>query len=146
MKKFLTAVPFLILLIGCGPQDVELTFPAELMEEAGQESVEELADEADEEEGINNITENDDGSVTVTMDGDAHQEMMGEMEEGINDHIQEIVDDNEFSSIEDIDANNSFDEFSFIVDQEAYENSFDGFATFGVSLMALMYQSFDDMG
>ncbi|WP_160112523.1 hypothetical protein [Salicibibacter kimchii] len=132
-----------LLLVGCSEEDVAVTFLADLIEEAGAGSIEELASETDEEDGIEEITENEDGSVSITMTGEAHQEMMAEMEEEVDEYMEEIVNDDEFASIEDVDASDSFDELTFVVDQEQFENSFDGFATFGVSLWALMYQGFD---
>ncbi|QQK78503.1 hypothetical protein HUG20_00200 [Salicibibacter cibi] len=145
MRKLGIAVGIgaMLSLAGCGAEDVELTLPAELMEEAGADSIEELAADADEEDGIEEVAENEDGSVSITMTGEAHQEMMAEMEQEANEYIEEIVTNDEFASIEDVTANDSFDDITFVVDQEQYENSFDGFAAFGVSIWALMYQGFD---
>src|SRR5699024_8657542 len=70
-------------------------------------------------------------------------EMMREIKTSIQETIDEIVNDEEYASIEDITANDSFSKFTLSVNQEEYENSLDGLATFSLAVSALYYQLFD---
>ena len=39
--------------------------------------------------------------------------------------------------------NKSFSKFTLIVDKEAFENSFDGFAALGLAMTGMYYQAFE---
>lgn len=118
--------------------NVEVTIPASMFE---GEDVSSAITEA-EAEGIK-ATKNDDGSVTYKMSKAKHKEMMAEMKQSITDSIEEIKASGDFVSIKDITFNDSFTEFTMIVEKAAYENSMDGFATFAIGIGGMMYQLYD---
>ncbi|UCZ54263.1 hypothetical protein LGQ02_05735 [Bacillus shivajii] len=119
--------------------DVEITLPASLVEDVDPE---EMIAEA-EEEGIGDVVVNDDGSVTYTMSREKHNELLQELKEGTHETIEEIKASDDYVSIVDIRANDDLSEFTIVVvDQETYENSFDGFAAFGLGINGMFYQLF----
>lgn len=65
------------------------------------------------------------------------------MEDSLLESIKEIKNDEDFVSILDITYNKSFNEFIMIVDQDKFENSFDGFATLSLGMSGMFYQVFD---
>lgn len=95
------------------------------------------------EEGVGEATINDDGSVTYKMSKSVHNKIMKEMEDGVLDYVKEIKESGDYVSIKDVTHNKSFSEFTLAVDQELYENSFDGFVSMGIGMMAMYYQLFD---
>ncbi|MFB4164301.1 hypothetical protein ACE1TI_10795 [Alteribacillus sp. JSM 102045] len=119
--------------------NVEVTLPASFLEEQDVDQVTEDAKEA----GVSEVTENEDGSITYKMSKSTHKEMMDEMEEELNDTIEEVKNSDDYVSIEDVTTDQSFSEFTLIVDREAYENSFDGFAALGLGISGMYYQLFD---
>ncbi len=119
--------------------DVEITLPASLIE--GEDPEEMIA--GAEEEGIGEVFVNDDGSVTYSMSKSKHNEMMQGMEKDIQETIEETKNSEDFLSISDIKSNGSFSEFTIVVDQKSYENSFDGFAAFGLAMSGMFYQLFE---
>lgn len=119
-----------------GLLSVEITLPASMFE--GEE-----IDMAEAEEDGMNITQNDNGSVTYKMSKAKHREMMNEMESGVIQSVEEMKASEDYLSIKDITYNNSFTEFTLVVDKEAYENSMDGFAVFGLGMSGMFYQLYD---
>lgn len=119
--------------------DVEVTIPASLIE--GQD-VDEVIDNV-KAEGVEEVEVNDDGSLTYYMSKSTHKDLLDDLGENIKEYMEEIVVDDEFASIKDMEANKSYEQFTMIVDQEVYENSFDGFAALGVAIPGLYYQLFD---
>ncbi|MCE7792979.1 hypothetical protein K8O68_11180 [Salipaludibacillus sp. CUR1] len=125
--------------VDTGASEVTITLPPSLFEEEDPEDM--IAEE--EEEGIYDVTMLEDGTVTYTMSKEKHEEMMQEMEKDINETIEETKNSEDFVSISDITYNDSYSEFTMIVEQETFENSFDGFAAFGLGLSGMFYQLFD---
>jgi Adhesin P1 N-terminal domain len=122
-----------------GLLNVEITLPASFFEdEADLESTKADA----EKEGIK-VTKNDDGSLTYKMSKAKHKEMVQEMETEMVASIDEMKNSEDFTSIQDITYNDSFSEYTMIVDKETYENSFDSFAVFGLGLSGMYYQLFN---
>lgn len=120
-----------------GLLNVEVTLPASMFEgEDIKSSIEEI-----EKDGIE-AKKNDDGSVTYKMSKSKHKEMMNELEADIMKSLDDMKNGEDFASIQDIKHNNLFSEFTLIVDKAAYENSFDGFAVFGLGLSGMYYQLF----
>jgi len=72
-----------------------------------------------------------------------HKKMMKEMKTSVTTYVDEIINDEDFASIQDIKHNESFSEFTVVVDKAAYENSFDGFAMLGLAMSGMYYQAFD---
>ena len=68
--------------------------------------------------------------------------MMSEIKEDFMETITNIIDDKEFASIHNITYNNDFTEINMVVDQEQFENSFDGFVTLNLGVSSLFYQAF----
>ncbi|MFP3427189.1 hypothetical protein R0J88_19400, partial [Pseudoalteromonas sp. SIMBA_162] len=64
------------------------------------------------------------------------------MEEDINQDIEELKSGEDFPSIKDVKKNNSYSEFTIVVNREKFENSFDGMASIGLGLSAMFYQVF----
>lgn len=121
-----------------GLLNVEITLPASLFE---GEDVDNSVAEA-EKDGIE-VKKNEDGSLTYKMSKSKHKEMMEELETGLIESVEEMKNSEDFVSIQDVTYNKSFSEFTMVVDKAAYENSFDGFATFGLALSGMYYQLFD---
>lgn len=121
-----------------GLMNVEITLPASMFE---GEEIESVLKEA-EEEGIK-ATQNEDGTVTYKMSKAKHKEMMAEMAEGIKETVAEMKNGEDYPSIQDVTYNKDYTEFTVVVDKEAYENSFDGFATMGLAMSGMFYQLYD---
>lgn len=121
-----------------GLLNVEVTLPASMFE--GEDVDASIAEV--EKEGIK-ATKNEDGSVTYKMSKSKHKEMMKELETGMIESIEDMKNNTDFVSIQEITYNKSFSEFTMIVDKEAYENSMDAFASFGLGLSGMYYQLFN---
>ena len=119
--------------------NVEVTLPASFFE--GEDIAEVVANAK--EEGVGEAIANEDGSVTYKMSKAQHKEMLAEIKTGMKESVEEIKNDEDFQSIKDITYNDSFSEFTVVVDKAAYENSFDGFATFGLGMAGAYYQLFN---
>jgi len=117
---------------------VEITLPASFFE--GQD-ISDIANEVEDDDI--NITINDDGSVTYKMSKSKHNEFMEELNKNQIEYIEEIKNSEDYKSIKDITYNKTFSEITLLVDQEAFENSFDGFAAFGLGITSLYYQLFN---
>lgn len=120
---------------------VEVTLPPMFFE--GDEDIETMITNAEEEDGISDVTENEDGSITVRMSKAKHGELMDELETSVMETMDDIVADEEFGSIEEITSSSDYSEFTMVVAQEAFENSFDGFATLTLGMTGMLYQLFD---
>lgn len=121
-----------------GLLNVELTIPQDLFED---DEVDAFKEEL--EQGHNaRVKQNDNGAFTVKMSKKDHKKMLKEMKEELTETIDDIVTDEDFSSIKDITYNKSLSEFEMIVDEEAFENSLDGFATFALGISGMFYQAF----
>lgn len=119
--------------------NVEITLPASMFE--GQDIDKVIADV--EKEGIK-VTKNADGSLTYKMSKAQHKKMMKEMKANIIDVVNETKQNKkDYKSIKDITYNDSFTEFTMVVDKETYENSMDGFAAFGLGMAGMMYQLYN---
>ncbi|MBS4177745.1 hypothetical protein KHA89_09500 [Bacillus sp. FJAT-49731] len=121
-----------------GLLNVEITLPKDFI---GDDNVDEIIAEA-KADGVKDITKNDDGSLTYKMSKSVYNDLMKEMKAGTREYIEEIKNSEDFVSIKDITHNKSFSEFTLVVDQEAFENSFDGFAALGLGMTGLFYQVF----
>ncbi|WP_342469272.1 hypothetical protein [Ureibacillus sp. FSL K6-3587] len=118
--------------------NVEVTLPASFFEGGDiDQSIAEV-----EKEGIE-VTKNEDGSLTYKMSKTKHKEMMSEMKTSLLETIEDLKNGEDFASIKDVEYNKDFSEFTLWVDRNEYENSFDGFAVFGLGLSGAMYQLFD---
>jgi len=122
-----------------GLLNVEVTIPSTFME--GEDIDQVVADAK--ENGIKNVTKNEDGSVTYKVSKAQHKEMMKEMKTNLASYVEELVSSEDFTSIQDIKHNGAFSEFTVVVDQEAFEGSFDGFATLGLAMSGMYYQAFN---
>lgn len=122
-----------------GLLNVEVTIPASFME--GEDIDQVIADAK--ENNIKNVTKNEDGSVTYQVSKAQHKEMMKEMKTNVTTYIDELVNNEDFASIQDIKHNGSFSEFTIVVDKDAFENSFDGFASLGLAMSGMYYQAFN---
>lgn len=118
--------------------NVEVTLPASFFE--GEDLAEVVANaEAD---GIGEATANDDGSVTYKMSKSKHKEMMEEMAASVEETKTDLVESGDFPSIKGVETNKDYSHFTLSVDREAFENSFDGFATMSVGMVGTLYQLF----
>lgn len=124
-----------------GLLNVEVTLPASMFE--GEDVDASIAEV--EQEGVQ-ATKNEDGSVTYKMSKSKHKEMMQELETGIIESVEDMKNNTDFVSIQEITYNKSFSEFTMVVDKEAYENSMDAFAIFGLGLSGMYYQLFNGAG
>ncbi|WP_246366969.1 hypothetical protein [Paraliobacillus salinarum] len=115
---------------------VEITMPASMVESIDQS----IADA--EEEGLK-VKKNDDGSLTYKMSKAKHKKLMHEYKDQINQSMEEMTSSGDFPSIQDIEVNKDFSKFTMIVDQEKFENSFDGLVSFTLGISGMFYQLFD---
>lgn len=122
-----------------GLLNVEVTIPAEFFEE---DELAEVVAEAEEEES-KAATVNDDGSVTYKMSKGQHKEMMKEMEKELKESVEELINNDDLPSIYNVTHTKKFTEYEVTVDQEAFENSFDGFAILGLAMSGMFYQLYD---
>lgn len=156
MKKLFIAAMAVCALAGCGDKEatkssgdqvsvdknllsVEVTLPAELFEGQTPEQIEEAA----KKQGIKEVTANDDGSVYYKMSKAKHHEMLEELEKTVNETMDDLVHDENFSAYKKVTANKDFTEFDIRVDQQAYENSFDGLGLMGLGATAGYYNVFN---
>lgn len=119
--------------------NVEVTLPASFFE---GEDIDQVIANA-KEEGIGEATANEDGSITYKMSKSQHKEMLAEIKAGMVESVEETKNSEDFQSIKDITYNDSFSEFTLVVDKAAYENSFDGFAALGLGMAGAYYQIFN---
>lgn len=122
-----------------GLLNVEVTLPASMFE---GEDIDTIIKDA-KENGVKEATKNEDGSLTYKMSKATHKEMMKEIEIGIIETIEEMKTSQDYVSIKDIAYNKSFSEFTLVVDKAKYENSMDGFASFGLGISGMYYQLFN---
>ncbi|WP_432361517.1 hypothetical protein [Sporosarcina sp. UB5] len=122
-----------------GLLNVEVTIPASFLEGEDIDSVVAQA----KEDGIKDVKKNDDGSVTYKMTKAKHKEMMLEMKASVTEYVNELINDEDFASIKDIKHNKDFSKFTLVVDKDAYENSFDVFASLGLAMSGMFYQLYD---
>ena len=144
MKKYIAIlIAFVIILSSCGisagSSTVTITLPATLFE--GQ-SESDIIEEAKSKDII--AVKNNDGSYDYTMPKSTHEKLLKDFKKSIDDSIEDIVNGDTFTSYIDIKYNNDVTKFSLYVNQDEFENNlFARFAVFGLSIMALFYQSFN---
>lgn len=122
-----------------GLLNVDVTIPASFFEDTDAETV--LSNVK--EQGATKAVQNDDGSYTVTYPKSVHNEMMKELKQTIESGITETLDSGNFSSLKDVTYNDSFSEFTIVVDKEQYEGSMDAFVLLGLSVQGIMYNTFN---
>ncbi|WP_175639291.1 hypothetical protein [Metabacillus schmidteae] len=122
-----------------GLLNVEVTLPASMFEGEDIDTV--IADAK--KEGIKEVTKNEDGSLTYKMSKAKHKEMMEELRKGILETVEETKNSEDYVSIKDVTYNDSFTEFTLLVNKSDYENSMDGFAAFGLGLSGMYYQLYN---
>jgi len=121
-----------------GVFSVEITLPASFFK--GQD-MNDIINEVEDDDI--KIILNEDGSVTYKMSKSKHNEFMAEVYNDQVEYIEEIKNSGDYKSVKDIIYNKTFSEITLIVDQEAFENSFDGFVTLGLGISSLYYQLFN---
>ncbi|MFD1705156.1 hypothetical protein ACFSCZ_00130 [Siminovitchia sediminis] len=121
-----------------GLMNVEITLPKIFFE--GEDTDTWIAQAK--ENGVKEVKQNDDGSLTYKMSKKEYNEMMKEVESSTLESIEEMKNSEDFPSIQDITHNKNFSEYTLVADQEAYENSFDGFAALGLGLTGMYHQVF----
>ncbi|PFG03344.1 membrane lipoprotein lipid attachment site-containing protein [Bacillus sp. es.034] len=119
--------------------NVEITLPASMFEDKNLETIQADA----KENGIKEVTKNEDGSITYKMSKSVHKELMKDIATSIEESVEEMKTSEDYVSIKDITHNDSFSIFTVVVDQAAYENSMDGFATLTLGMSGMMYQLYD---
>lgn len=122
-----------------GLLNVEITLPASLLKD---QDVDSLMIEA-KNDGIKDVTKNDDGSLTYKMSKSQHKKLMKELEVNLLKTIDDTKNNEDFASIKDVKHNKPYTEFTLVVDQEKFNNSFDGFASLGLGMSGMFYQLFN---
>lgn len=117
--------------------NVEVTIPSTFFEGEDPEQVAANVDNAEE------ATVNDDGSITYKMSKSQHEEMMEEVGASVEEATTTITESGDYPSIQAIETSDNYDHFTVQVDREAYENSFDGFATMTLGVVGSLYQLFN---
>ncbi|WP_404332503.1 hypothetical protein [Mesobacillus maritimus] len=118
-----------------GLLNVEVTLPASLFLGEDLDRVIAEAKEA----GVGEVSKNSDGSITYKMSKSKHKEMMVQMEKDLISSIEEMKNNADLVSVQDIHHNQSFSEFTLVVNKKIYENSFDGFVVFGLGISGMFY-------
>lgn len=117
---------------------VEITMPAEYVEETTQEEL----DEAVKESGFKSATLNEDGSATYVMTKAKHKEFMKEMEKEYTEMIEEMVGSEEYPTFTDIEANEDFT--SFTITTTSTELDFnESFSVLAFYMYGAMYNHFN---
>lgn len=119
--------------------DVNITLPASMVDQGDIEAT--IAEAR--EQGVRKAVLHDDGSLTYTMSRSAHGEMMRELRENFAKSVEDMKSGDDFASIKDVQYNKKLTILTLTVDGDAYENSMDAFAVFGLGMAALYYQLFD---
>lgn len=119
--------------------NVEVTLPSTFFEGEDTETVVANA----KQQGIDEATVNEDGSVTYKMSKSKHEELMAELAKSVEEAKTEIVESDDFPSVQKVETNKDYSKFTVSVDQEAFENSMDGFATMSLGLVGSYYQAFN---
>lgn len=117
--------------------NVEVTIPSSFFEGEDPEQVAANVDNAEE------ATVNDDDSITYKMSKAQHEEMMQEVATSVEEATTTITESGDYPSIQAIETSDNYDHFTVQVDREAYENSFDGFATMTLGVVGSLYQLFN---
>ena len=120
-----------------GLLNVEITLPKDFFED--DDNVDEIIADA-KADGVKEVTQNEDGSLTYKMSKSVYHDLMKEMKESLVEYIEDLKGSEDFVSIKDITHNKAFTAFTLVVDPEAFENSFDGFAALGLGMTGLYYQ------
>ena len=115
---------------------VEINIPANMVEDIEKTIAE------GEEEGFE-ITENEDGSLTYKMSKSKHKELMAEMRANFEETFDEFTTSEDFPSIQEIQPNKDFTEFTMVVDRDLFEEGMDFFATISLGVAGGMYMVFD---
>ena len=121
--------------------DVTITIPSSFYEGLDIEVTQEGLDEEYSGDGYKSATLNDDGSVTIVMTKSQHKAMMEETKNEIISSIQEIVDDEDYS-IEKIDYNKDFTEFTVTLNSEEVEIA-ESFIVMALDIFGSMYNIFN---
>lgn len=121
-----------------GILSVEITLPASLLEGEDIDDISSKADDSDME-----VTVNDDGSVACKMSKSKHKEIMTELYNAQLEFFEEIKNSEDIESIEDIKYNETFSEIIVMVDQEAFEGSFDLLVAISLGASSSYYQLFN---
>ncbi|SDT10098.1 hypothetical protein SAMN05444162_3086 [Paenibacillaceae bacterium GAS479] len=116
----------------------EITLPASMF--TGQD-IDAVVEQA-KKDGIDETVKNADGSITYKISNSKYKEMMDSMKQALLQSVEDLKSGENFKSVKDVQHNDSFSEFTLIVEQETYEGSFDSFAAVGLALPAMYYQLF----
>ena len=135
---FVALVALLALSACSGGGSVEITLPASFIQGDAEQVIENAKSK-----GVSEAKINEDGSVTYKMSKATHEKMMKEMKDEVAKSARDMAGGEDFKSIKDVKYNDKLTEFTMIVDREAYESSFDGFAILGLGLQGMLYQTFD---
>ncbi|MBK3495939.1 hypothetical protein JFL43_13930 [Viridibacillus sp. YIM B01967] len=123
-----------------GLMNVEIKVPASFYE---GEDIDAIIASAKEDKEYKEVKKNSDGSVTYIMSRKQHTALMIKKKESTASNVKEIEEDSETPSVQKIEYNNNFSEFTVVVDKEEFENSFDSTAVFSIGFIGMLYQVFD---
>lgn len=93
-------------------------------------------------DGVSEVIKNDDGSLTYKMNKATYANMMKKVEEAAISTFEGVKNNKDLKSFKDAAHNKTFSEYTITVDQQAYKNSFDGFAILGLYISSAYYQLF----
>lgn len=117
---------------------VEITVPAEYMEDTTQEDL----DDAVKENSFKSATLNEDGSATYVMTKGKHKEFMSKLSEEFNSTLSEMVGSTDYPNFTDIEANSDFT--SFKITTKSTELDFnESFSVLAFYMYGGFYNSFN---
>jgi hypothetical protein len=77
------------------------------------------------------------------MSKSVHSQLMKELKEGFDETVEDYKTGSDFASIQDVKYNRNLSSITLMVDKEAFENSLDSLAVFGLGMVGMYYQLFD---
>ena len=161
MKKKLLSMLLVITmsfsLVGCGEKEepkneegqqvevdenlltVELTIPAEFVEQSTQEE----CDQIKSENGFKSVTLNEDGSVTYVMTKKQHKETMQEMAKSYRESMDEMIGSEEYPNFKKIEVNDSYTEFTVTTSSKELDFN-ESFSSLAFYMMGGLYNMFNN--
>lgn len=116
---------------------VEITIPADLIEDMTQEKLDTIVAET----GIKSGTFNEDGSITYVMSKKQHEEILAETKASIDAVLVEMIETNEEAAFVSIEANDDYTEFKVVLSTDIV-GLVERFSALGFYIYGFLYNAF----